>query len=476
MNKIVVGVISVLGGTAAVLTLTAARHQETIQPGTKVGTVDVGGLTPDEASRKLRVWWEGEKLKELKLKSQYVKKGLPAMRPTQLGVTLDDAASVQGLPMQEFLDAAQAAVGKEEKPSKVFPVRFKLNGVKPEKLAKIVSESVGEPKPARVTFKDGAVLRKAETAGLALNEDELPTAVMKALEGADRVVKVPVQEAPKRVPDEELKKIREVMSEFSTRFSAGNRPRSANIRLAASKIDGTVLMPGDKLSFNGTVGRRTVRAGFRPAGVYINGRHDTGIGGGICQVSTTLYNAALFGNLKIAQRSNHSMPVPYVPVGRDATVDYGNIDLVIENNYDFPIAVTSQYRPGRLTFRLLGDKKEGLSVKVTQSGHRRFASRRGTQTVYDPRLPRGTRRVIEGGSMGQSVNSYRHVYENGKLVRTEPLGRSVYTGGASVIAVGTGVVRTPSVARRRSTAPAASTPSAPSEPEVAPATEPNEEA
>jgi vancomycin resistance protein YoaR len=434
MKKVLIGVTAVLGGTVGILSITAARYQETIRPNTQVGGIDVGGLTHEEAARKLRVWWEGEKLKTLELKAWGLKKKLEPVRPSALGITLDDAESVKGLPLQTFLDDSQARVTGEETPLTMFDLKYKSNGTRPIALIKAVRAAAGEPKPASVKFVKGAIYRTKEQAIVELDESGVYDAALKAMEEKTAVA-LPLKEAPKKISDEDLASIKEVVSEFSTRFSAGNVNRSQNIRLAASKIDGIILPPGGRLSFNDTVGRRTVKAGFREAGVYVNGRHDTGIGGGICQVSTTLYNAALFANLAIKRRSNHSMPVPYVPVGRDATVDYGNIDLVIENNNDVPIAVDSEYHPGRLVFRVLGTKKPGLTVKVEQGPRKSFASRE--RRVLDPSLPVGKTRIVEGGSSGHSLFTYRYVYQDGQLVQKQNLGRSYYGGGVRIVAVGT---------------------------------------
>jgi vancomycin resistance protein YoaR len=195
------------------------------------------------------------------------------------------------------------------------------------------------------------------------------------------------------------------------------------------------LLPGEQFSFNGTVGRRTLKAGFKLAGVYKNGQHDTGLGGGICQVSTTLYNSALLADLPIRRRSNHSLPVPYVPLGQDATVDYGNLDLVFENSYPTPIAISSYYEPGRLTFRVLGQKQPGLSVKITRSRMEAHAAE--VEHVRDPTLPAGVKRVVKPGSTYRRVATFRLVYMNGKLVKKEPLGHSIYGGMPRVVAVGT---------------------------------------
>jgi vancomycin resistance protein YoaR len=440
MKRIVFGLVAAIGGTASVLCITAARHQETIRPNTKVGPVAVGGMTPDEAARALRVWWEGEKLNKLTLTLPNRKTKLPAMKPSELGVTLDDVASVKDLPLQTFVGDAQAFVTQSEFPEEKRPIVFKADQAALDALEKRVRQALGPNRPARVHWVKGAIVRKPEVAGFEVDPQRLPEAVSEAIL-ADHKLELPLTEAEKHVSDEALASIKEVVSEFTTRFSAGNRPRSSNIRTAASKIDGVVLLPGEKFSFNETVGRRTLRAGFKLAGVYINGRHDTGVGGGICQVSTTLYNSALFANLAIRKRANHSLPVPYVPLGRDATVDYGNLDLVFENTYTTPIALSAHYLPGKLTFRVLGVKKPGLTVKVAQTGHRAWGS--SVQKIFDNRIPAGRTRVIKGGSTGHSVATYRYVYENGKLVRRERLGYSRYGGEPTIIAVGTGPAPAP---------------------------------
>lgn len=437
MKKLVYSLVAGFGGCASILCITAARHQDTIRPNTKVGPVIVGGKTPEEAARALRVWWESEKLKKLTLTCSATKVKLPEMKPSELGVTLDDAASVAGLPMQTFSQEASAAITQSTYAEETHPLVWKTNGASLKDLETKIAGAAGPLSPARVVWVKGALVRKPEVTGIALDSAGVPDAVEKALSSGDGKVELPVKSADKHVPDAALASIKELVSEFSTRFSAGNRPRCANIKLAASKINGVVLMPGDRFSFNGVVGRRTLKGGFKLAGVYVNGQHDTGVGGGICQVSTTLYNSALFADLKIHSRSNHSLPVPYVPLGRDATVDYGNLDLVFENTYPTPIALTSVYEPGRLTFRIFGQKQPGLSVKISQD---RVVSRANpVRKVTDRTLPLGRVKVIEPGSIGRSVHTFRYVYQDGKLVRKERLGSSYYGGKTRIIAVGAAV-------------------------------------
>ena len=131
----------------------------------------------------------------------------------------------------------------------------------------------------------------------------------------------------------------DVLGEFKTEYNSGNTNRSTNIKLAASKINGCIINPGEVFSYNETVGERTIEEGYKDALVYVGGEVANGVGGGICQVSTTLYNACLFANLEIVERTNHSFTPHYVAAGRDATVSWGGPDFKFRNNRNYPVMI-----------------------------------------------------------------------------------------------------------------------------------------
>lgn len=390
--------IALVGGFVVAVPIVAMTVPETIAPNVYIGPVAVGGLTPEEAARKLRVWWEAEKRSTMNLSHPGLRPKF-SFTPGQMGVTVDPTESLADAPRSGALQAAQQAVGQGEPARKELPVRFHIVTTPVAEFSSEVKAAIPPAAPATVGYSGGAILVTKESTRMELDIPATQQNVVDALVSGIRDAGIVMREGEKSIPDEELAKITGVVASYSTRFNAGQVNRSANIRLAASFFDGKILKPGERLSYNETVGRRTKSRGFRVAGVFINGQHDTGVGGGICQVSTTLYNAALLSDLKIVRRQSHSLPVPYVPRGRDATVDYGNIDLVIENNTDGPIAIDSEYRPGQITFRVLGQPDP--SRKVT---------------------------IVSGRWTGASITTQRRVYRDGTLIRTDDLGRSSYYG------------------------------------------------
>ena len=434
MKRFLLVLLTVVAAISAAIAITAFRFEQTVRPNTFVASVPLGGLTRPEAAKKIRIWWEAVRINQLELKNDKLRRPLPPMTPGALGVVVDDDATVALLPLTDLVTEVKVKVGQADYPRQDVLPQFKSVPVDLTNLEAAIRTSAGDPHPASIRFENGNIIKESEVSGFTLEKPRLFDSVVKAVR-EEQALDLPLVEAPKKLNDESLAAIKEVVMEFSTRFPASNVPRCANIKLAQSKINGKILMPGEIFSYNDTVGPRTLKAGFRLAGVYKNGRHDTGVGGGICQVSTTLYNAALLSNLAIKQRLNHSMPVPYVPVGRDATVDYGSIDLAFENTYPTPIALTSEYVPGKLTFRILGTKDPSLSVKLTISDHKSWPCQ--VKTVKDPTVAFGKTKVVEKGTNGQSVRVYRKVYQNGVLVRTDSLGTSHYPGGVRIMAVGT---------------------------------------
>lgn len=164
---------------------------------------------------------------------------------------------------------------------------------------------------------------------------------------------VPQPEASPSQPPSQL------LASYSTSLLGSPANRTHNIRLAASKLSGKVLQPGEVFSFNRVVGPRTEKTGFRKAMIIANRRFIPGVGGGVCQVASTLYNATLNASMRILERYPHSLPVKYVPRGRDATVNYGTADFKFRNTKPFPVQIIANVTGRQLTISLVARPKTG---------------------------------------------------------------------------------------------------------------------
>ena len=218
---------------------------------------------------------------------------------------------------------------------------------------------------------------------------------------------------------------RDVLGQCTTDFNPGNVGRTTNVLLATDFCNGVILMPGDVFSYNEAVGPRTYERGFKDATVYVGNSAEDGVGGGICQVSSTIYYAALRADLAIVERYAHSRMVTYVPLGEDATVAWGSKDFRFENNTPFPIKVVTSHKTNNLTVKLLGTQtvpNKVVKIVTTELSKTPF------EVVYeiDETLPVGTEKVDSNGYTGYKTESYRVVYIDGKEVSRTFENKSTY--------------------------------------------------
>lgn len=228
----------------------------------------------------------------------------------------------------------------------------------------------------------------------------------------------------------------DLLSQFSTSFTSSGYNRSNNIILSSAKLNGLVLMPGEEFSYNQAVGQRTRAAGFREAGAYSNGKVVQEVGGGICQVSSTLYNAVLYANLEIVERTNHYFNPGYVKAGLDATVSWGGPDFRFRNNRNYPIRIVTDTSGKKLKVYIYGLKTDDDCTVVLDP---RYISSVPYKTTYqnDASLATGETRVISSGSSGCKTATYKYVYDkNGTLISSECISRDTYSPHNKVVAVG----------------------------------------
>lgn len=285
--------------------------------------------------------------------------------------------------------------------------------------------------------------------GLTLDEPATEGRLAAALRDRSSEVELVVQHRPPAFPTEVAARMAEPVATFVTRFTY-YPDRIHNIRLAAARLRGVLVPPGGVLSFNQIVGPRDPALGYRKAPVLINNELVPGDGGGVCQVSSTLFNAALLAEMAVEARTNHSRPVPYLAAGRDATVDYGAIDLRFRNTSGRPMMVWTEVGARTLTVTIFGEPRPGREVAVVVADPVVIAAPGHTVVRADPELPAGRTR-IEPARSGLRVRTVRIVRQDGVVVSQETVAVSAYQPVPRTIKIGTGAPVRPPV--RRAAAP-----------------------
>lgn len=421
-KKILYGVASVLllAGVAWGGAVYAFAPKDAVYPGVSIAGIDMSGMSHSEVKSKVKDYLEepitftaGKDNYSYTLKETGVEAGLNA--------TVDQAFKVgygsnlfrvieERIRLQKTGMDIPIIVNKDKDKWSAFVEKLKALSEHPAENAKLV-------------MKDGEIDIVPEISGTVIDvaalESDFPASYAK---GSNEV------EVPLITDNPELTaakydewKLTEELASFSTNYSSSSWNRKKNIKTAAGKITEKLLMPGEVFSFNGTVGRRTVEEGFQEAPVYKDGKVDKGIGGGICQVSTTLYNCALLSGMEIVERSNHSMLVHYVPPGRDATVDYGSKDLKFKNSYDTPVYIQMIADGSDLEARIYG-KGDGRTFKVTSQRLSTIPFKVIAKTVKT----KAEMGENQKGANGATAAAWRIVYKDGKEISRENLGTSVY--------------------------------------------------
>jgi len=278
-----------------------------------------------------------------------------------------------------------------------------------------------------VASKPGLTLDTARTAGALLAA---------AQSRADRTAQLAVSVAqPKRTTEEAQQMgITGVVSSYSTTYG-GTPGRLHNVALVAKLIDGALIAPGQVFSFNATTGARTPAKGFEVAPVIINGELQNGIGGGVCQVSTTTFNAAFFAGLPILERTNHALYISHYPQGRDATVDYPSIDLKFRNDTEKWLLLRTFVGSGSLTVTLYGTPQH-RRVEY-QTGPLVVTGAMPVKRIKDPTLKKGEKVIDAEGAPRRATSVHRTVYDADGKVLYDTVWRSNYDSETEVLRVGT---------------------------------------
>lgn len=285
-------------------------------------------------------------------------------------------------------------------------IEIQVENVQPDPidLDKIYSEIHTEPKDAYYIPEPFQIFKEENGVDFAITMEEAKAIIA---DGNTEEYTIPLKLTPatKTIDDIGTEAFPYLISSYTTKYDASNTNRSGNLKIAVDKINGTVLMPGEEFSFNEVVGKRTIEEGYTNAKIYENGQVVDGLAGGICQISSTLYNAVLLANLEITQRRNHSYTTTYVPAGRDATVVYGTQDFKFKNTRTYPVKIEANVANGIAEFNIHGIKEEvEYEIKIIPVTTQTIPYQ--TEYVPDATLAPGQQVVTQTGHSGYKVTTY----------------------------------------------------------------------
>lgn len=294
------------------------------------------------------------------------------------------------------------------------------------------------PTDARIVHKNGVFKVEAEKAGRRLDEDKLYAAIYCALKfSGGGSIKAYTSAIPPIVTAAQLKAELTPRSSYTTDFSTSSKERAHNIRLALGKIDGMLIKAGETLSFNSTVGERTERNGFKKAKIIVDGKFTDGIGGGVCQASTAVYNAALTAGL-CCNANAHSICPSYCPAGLDAMISSVS-DLLITNTTEHTVYISAQTSAGYGTVKIFGEKPEydivPESVVVDTVKFDTVEQVDSEFKYFSPGTPCGTRLLVSPGKDGIKSETYIKFYRDGTLVKRTKVRENTYRCVPQTIAV-----------------------------------------
>ncbi len=408
---------------------------EKIAKNTYVNGVNIGKLTKSQAKQELAKKYKLENVefnyndKSWKVKSKDLNLSTDLDKTVENAYNLNRKSGFFG----NLSKTISANFGK--KSNLVVVINYDKNKLKAE-MEKIAKEIDVDVKDATLDISGGKVKVIPDSDGLKMD-------ISKSMENFDNQTKkgnykneLVVKATPAKVKKEQLANIDTNLGTYSTTFKTSQINRSINIKLATDNISNVLLMPGETFSFNKHTGKRSKENGYKSAPVIMEGEMEEDYGGGVCQVSSTLYNSVLYAGLEIVNVKNHTIPSSYVPKGRDATVADSGIDFLFKNNLKHPVYIKNYVSGNQIVCNIYGsaEDKQNITISTKLDG----VSQTTMKRVNDPTMPKGKEKVDKSGRNAYSVSTYRTFNDaNGKKIKTEKIANSYYPKKEGIILVGT---------------------------------------
>lgn len=417
---------------------TAKAWSNRIYPGVKIENQDLSGKTRYEAKNIMK-----QKYKTGIIKNKLNIKGKSSTYTLEIS-KIDPKYNIDETVDKAFNYGKDRSLFKKFElikfsPAKQYDLKFTYNyKVLDELIEKIKKDVNKEPVNATLNINGEKIKVVSEKKGEELQSDKLKSEILSKMNlksGQD--IQIPMKVVNAKITSGQISSINSKISEFSTEYgSMSSDERANNIMLATQSVNGKILMPGDTFSFNNVVGERTAQRGYEAAPVIIGDKVDSGLGGGICQVSTTLYNAVIRANIKSTERTHHTLPSHYVKLGMDATVDYGSLDYKFKNTLKYPIYIEGDASGGMISFNIYSNKS--LANVITNIDSQVCKTvKPGIEYVDDPTLKKGETEVVTPSSTGYEVKVTKITTQNGRTISQGLIADDYYEPVDAVIKRGT---------------------------------------
>ena len=319
-----------------------------------------------------------------------------------------------------------------------FRLEPKYNNEKIDDYIEILCSQINkEPVDATINIEQDNIKVTDEVIGIKINKDTIRETIIDKIDELDfDETSIPINIIKPKYTYENLSKINSVLGSYKTKFNLSNYNRSNNIYIATNKTNNILLNNNEEFSFNNIIGQRSEQAGFKEAPVIINGEMQSGLGGGICQVSSTIYNAVLYSGLEITEARNHSIPSSYIEKGRDATVSYGAVDLKFRNNYQYPILIQNKVINDTIVTTIYGNDRYKREIDIVTELVETIPNK--TIVKKSSIMYNGENFIQEKGRSGYKIKTYRiYKNKNGEILSKEYINESYYPPINKIIIKGT---------------------------------------
>ena len=451
-RTVILGIFAALAALIVILVINSLlrRTVEKYDPdiiidGVFIGETDVSGMTAEEAESAVTAAADQVSGELIVFTLDDGREARATLR--ELGVSVKDLEKITEQAADygkkgSLVDRYKILRASEKGRQKTYPVQYQITeGSAGEVLRTRMDSILDAPENAAIIRKDGAAAIQEDVPGEALDLEKTVAAVNDLLgSGWDKKggqVQAVLEEARADIVAEDLEDITDVLGTYSTSYAGSSEGRSKNIESGAAHINGMLLQPGEEMSASELTAPYTEENGYAPAPSYAGNEVVESMGGGICQVTTTLYNALLYAELEITERCEHSMMVSYVDPSRDAAVAEGVKDLKFKNNLENPVYIGAEAGNGTITFYIYGKeyRPSGRTVEYESETLETIEPEHTTYVAVAEKI--GTMYTESEGTAGHTARLWKIVTENGEEISREAVNYSYYLATDRVVAVGT---------------------------------------